>query len=182
MEPLHLIIDGSDNLGKTTALQLLSEHLKLPIIKMPNMQTYIKKGDVEKYSQLFSETIIQFKQYPFLMDRGFTSSLVYSKIFGRDYNFEYLYGIEEELNPLVVIFTGRHKNPMNEEVTYKSFCKDKIFNEEQKAQVDAEFCNLAGEKGYPLIEVFGKTPLTIMNEVIKKIEFIALQGSSQMKV
>ena len=169
MKPLHLILDGSDCLGKTTVLELLSTHLKTPIIKMPNMQAYIEKGDAESYSQLFNETIIQFKQYSFLLDRGFTSSEVYSKLFGRKYDLGYLKNIKEDLNPTVVILTGRHRNPMNQKISYHSFIKDKIFTEEQKAKVDAEFCRLAEERGYPLIEVYSKKPLTVMHEILKHV-------------
>lgn len=169
MKPLHLIIDGSDNLGKTTVLSLLSQRIGLPIIKMPNMKDYIEMDKAEVFSKLFNETVVQFVQYPFLLDRGYTSSQVYSKLFGRKFDLGYLKDTEEALQPKIIIFTGRHRNGMTGEVTYKSFCKDKIFNEEEKSKIDEEFCNMAEERGYPLIEVNGRTPLSIVEMIQKMI-------------
>ena len=169
MKPLHIIIDGSDNLGKTTLLNSLSKQLDLPILKMPNMKKYIKNGDVEEFSRLFNETIIQFAKYPFLMDRCYTSSLVYNEIFKRGGDMLYLEEIEQALDPIVIILTGRHKNAMDQSISYKSFCKDPIYNEEEKAKVDEEFCRLAKDRGYILIEVIGKTPLKIFEEVMNEI-------------
>lgn len=165
--PLHLVIDGSDNLGKTTILNMLSEKLQLPIVKMPNMQRYIKDGNAEQFSQLFNETVVQFAQYPFLLDRGYSSSLVYSKLFGRSYDLSYLRGTEEVLKPTFVILTGRRR--INDEITYTSFCKDPIFDDEQKAKIDEAFCELASANNWPLVEVWGKTPEQILQEVLIKI-------------
>jgi len=167
MKLLHLIIDGSENLGKTTVLTLLSKKLDLPIIKMPNMQDYIKNNQAEVFSKLFNETVVQFAQYSFLLDRGYTSSQVYSKLFGRDFDLGYLKDTEEILKPKIIIFTGRHKNAMNGTVTYKSFCKDKIFDEEQKSKIDEEFCRLAEERGYTLIEVIDRRPLAIAEQILE---------------
>lgn len=162
--PLHLVIDGSDNLGKTTILNMLSEKLQLPIVKMPNMSRYIKDGNAEQFSQLFNETVVQFAQYPFLLDRGYSSSVVYSKLFGRSYDLSYLQGTEEALKPTFVILTGRRR--INDEITYTSFCKDPIFDDEQKGKIDEAFCELASVNGWPLIEVWGKTPEQIFEEVL----------------
>lgn len=167
-KPIHIIIDGSDNLGKTTILRMLSKEMELPVIKMPNMQTYIENNNAEAFSKLFNETIVQFKQFSFLLDRGFTSSQVYSELFGREFDLGYLKDTEKILDPKIVIFTGRHKNQEGK-TEYFSFCDDPIFSKAQKNMVDEKFCELAEKKGYVLIEVHNKTPLSIMMEVLSKI-------------
>lgn len=166
MKPLHLIIDGSDNLGKTTVLKILSEELGLPVIKMPNMGEYIKKNSPEEFSKLFNETIIQFKEHSFLLDRGYTSSLVYSKVFGRQFRLSYIDYIEKELDPVVIILTGRYTDPLSQKTRYRSFCEDPIFSENDKAEIDIQFCNLAKKMNYPLIEVMGKTPFEVSREIL----------------
>lgn len=165
--PMHIILDGSDNLGKTTTLNMLSEKLQLPVIKMPNMKEYIERDMTEQMSQLFSETIVQFKDYPFLMDRGYCSSIVYSKVFNRTFDLSYIDKINEELRPKIIIFTGRDKH--GQIYKYKSFCNDPIYHTGQKMEIDAAFCKYAETNGYPLIEVWGKTTKQILQEVLLKI-------------
>lgn len=167
MKPLHLIIDGSDNLGKTTVIDILSKELKLPVVKMPNMKEYIKNNNPEEFSKLFNETIVQFAEYPFILDRGFTSSLVYSKVFNRKFDLSYIKKIEEILTPTVIILTGRHV--VGGIVSYVSFCKDPIYKEAEKRDIDKAFCNLAYDNNYPLISVGGKTSRQITDEVLEFI-------------
>lgn len=164
--PLHLLIDGSDNLGKTTVVNLLSRKLDLPIIKMPNTAEYIEKGNVEEFSKFYNETIVQFAEFSFIMDRGFPSSLVYSKVFHRENNLEYLGNIEQKLNPIIVILTGLEEGKTG----VVSFQKDPIWSDNQKTRIDAEYVNLAMAREYTLVCVAYKTPQQICNEIIKLTE------------
>ena len=159
-KPLHLIIDGSDNLGKTTVANLLSRRLQLPIIKMPRTQEYFKLGLAEEFSRFYNETLIQFSEYSFIMDRGFPSSLVYGKKYKRDFDFSYIDNIEQILKPKVFIFTSENR---------KSFCKDVIISEEDKLDIDIEYRNLVYKKTYYLLDVDGKSPLEICNEIIENL-------------
>ena len=169
--PLHLIIDGSDNLGKTTIINLLSRKLDLPVIKMTNMGEYIKDGDAEKYSRLYNETIVQFSEFNFIMDRGFTSSLVYSEVFARTDDLSYIKNIEQKLKPIVFILTGRTNliNDYHKGIRYTSFSSDPIYQIEEKQEIDESFCKLSEEKRYHIVEVFGKSPLEICNEIIEQL-------------
>src|SRR3990167_10551440 len=152
MKTLHLIIDGSDNLGKTTVIDMLSKELDLPIIKMPHeLHNVDIKNHVEEFSKFFSYVVVQFRKYPFIMDRGFTSSEVYSKVFNRGFYISYTGEIEELLDPKIFIFTGRVKNPETHQFDYTSFCKDKTFNDYEKIKIDKEFCELAKRRKYHLI-------------------------------
>ena len=154
-KPLHILLDGTDNVGKTTMCQLLSDKLRLPIIKMPNMPEYLKKGQAEEFSKLFNETIVQFKDTDFILDRGFTSSLVYSAVFNRDFDLSYLAQIEKELNPVVFILTGH------------PFATDEIYNTSQQERIDERFRLLAEIKKYHIVEVNDKTPEQIVNRILE---------------
>lgn len=159
--PLHIIIDGPDNTGKSTICQLLSKRLHIPTVKMPNMKEYIEKGSTEEFSKLFNETLIQFKQYDFILDRGFTSSLAYSLVHNRPFDLSYIDKIEEELEPEVFILTGLTPN-----LNFEYFDLDEIYTKEQTVEVDKAFTNLATDREYDIIPVYGKTPDEIVENIL----------------
>lgn len=167
-KPRHIIIDGSDGLGKTTILEKVSLILNFPIIKMPNMKQYIEENNAEQFSMLFNQTVIQFAQYPFLLDRGYTSSLVYSKLFGRKFDLGYLKDTEEILKPLVIIFTGEYTDPCGK-TDYISFRGDDLFSSKEQKRIDREFCRLSRLREYPLVHVCNKTLLQVTEEVLRII-------------
>lgn len=155
---LHLLIDGADKLGKSTVCQMLSRYYNIPIIKMPNMKEYIKKGSPEEFSKLFNETVIQFAEYDFILDRGFTSSLVYSKVFKRDFDLSYIDKIEQILKPEVHILIGQR------------FSIDDVYNVNEVNLIDKKFYDLAVMKGYHKIIVDNKSPIEICQEIISSVQ------------
>ena len=164
-EPLHILIDGSDKKGKTTVIQMLSRKLDLPIVKMPNMPEYIEKNQAEEFSKLFNETIVQFSEYDFIMDRGFTSSIVYSKVFDRKFDLAYIKNIEKRLKPQIFILTGDR------------FGHDEIVEVNLNShQIDLGYIELAEREGYTVINVNGKTPIEICNTILEKL---SLEEESQ---
>lgn len=166
-QPIHLLLDGSDRLGKTTVVNLLSRMTQLPIIKMPNMSAYIKGDNPEEFSKLFNEVIVQFAETSFILDRGFTSSLVYSKVFNRPFDLSYINNIEQILKPKVFIFTGRVFHSPSPR--FLRLGNDEIFKDNLLTEIDREFTFLAEERGYNLIEVYRKSPIEICNEILEKI-------------
>ena len=166
-KPLHLLIDGADKLGKTTVIEILKRQLNLPVIKMPNMKEYIENNNAEEFSKLFNETIVQFAEYSFIMDRGFTSSIVYSAVFDRDFKLGYISNIEQILDPNVIILTGYNRQIGR---AGESFGKDEIVkNEINRDKIEKEFNKLADRRGYTLIDVKGKSPIQICNEIITSL-------------
>lgn len=107
-----VLIDGPDGTGKTTVAKRISETLEIPYVKMPNMVEYFNKNSAEEFSKLFNETIVQFADCSFVLDRGFTSSLVYSHVYKRDFDLSYIDKIHKELNPLVIILTATQEKIM----------------------------------------------------------------------
>jgi hypothetical protein len=162
-KPIHILIDGADNTGKTTVCKILGEKLKLPVIKMPNMKDYIKNHSAEEFSKLFNETIIQFKKYDFILDRGFTSSLAYSKVHDRDFDLSYIEEIEKQLDPKVFIFTG-----MNES-GFEYFQEDDVYTHDQNIAVDKAFIELSLKRGYKLLISKDVEPVVLANTICRSI-------------
>ena len=158
------MIDAVDGVGKTTVCNILSEKLNAPVIKMPNMHQYFKEGNAEVFSKLFNQTIVQFKQYSFIMDRGFLSSIVYSKIYNRDFDLSYLREIEEELACKIIVLTARP------EVFLARKANDEIIKNEFRIKLNEEYVNLAKERGYIIIDTSDMTPEEVSDEVLKKIQ------------
>lgn len=159
--PIHILIDGPDKVGKTTVIKMLSDQLNIPVIKMTNMKDYLtgslSENKAEEFSKLFNETLIQFKDSSFIMDRGFTSSIVYSRVFNRSFDLSYLDDIEQILQPKVFILTGTR------------FDDDDVYSNAQMEIVNAEFCNLALERGYNLVSNTRKTPFGVVVEIINSL-------------
>ena len=159
-KPLHLLIDGRDKVGKSTVCHLLSRKLDLPIIKMPNMKEYFHKATAEEFSKLFNETIVQFSESSFILDRGFPSSMVYSKVFARDFDLDYIRTIQDKLKPIVIILDGTiHDRDDIKEVDDKTL------------DIHLAYRQLADDPGndYILLNVTDKTPTEVCNEILEKI-------------
>jgi len=159
IKPLHILIDGADGTGKTTLVQMLGRYYDIPTIKMPVPQSEVRSGPIEELSEMFNKTIMQFHETDFILDRGFTSSIVYSKVFDRGYNLDYLKNIEQALNPQIFIITSG--NPMR---------SDDIYSPDEVANVDSEFRILANDRGYTVIYVDGKTITEVRDEIITELE------------
>lgn len=165
-KPQHIIIDGADGTGKSTVVQMLSRKYNLPIIKMPVPQDKVRTEVIEPLSEMFNKTIVQFHENDFIMDRGFTSSIVYSRVFERTHNLNYIHNIEQILDPVVIIMSAF------EEGTNYSLRDDDIYNQHEIDKVDREFLRLADEKNYPVIYVKGKSLIQVVNEAIDIIEHL----------
>lgn len=156
--PLHIIIDGADKLGKTTVVNMLSRKLNLPIIKMPNSKEYIKKGTIEEMSRLFNETIVQFAEFSFIMDRGFTSSIVYSKLEDRKIDLGYLRNIENILKPKIFVLTGSIKN------------EDDVYSNEDQLKINDIFEEIVLSTRSYGIKVDNLSPFDICQKIITYLE------------
>jgi len=153
-----LIIDGADKLGKTTVVKMLSRKLNLPIIKMPDSKEFIKDGSIEKVSKFFNESLIQFQEFSFIMDRGFTSSRVYSEVFDRVANLRYIENIENILDPRIFILVGEKKE------------KDDLQEvNENWSDINSGFTSLAETKSYGIISTTDRSPLEICNNILENL-------------
>lgn len=159
----QIMIDAVDGCGKTTVCEILSKKLGWPIVKMPSMPEYFKKGMTEEFSKLFNDTIVQFSHVNFIMDRGYTSSLVYSKIYNRDFDLSYLEDIEAKLNNKVIILTG------DDEELFRRRPSDEIIKKEFRAGLNAEYVRLAKERNYQLIDTTHLSPEQVADEILKTL-------------
>lgn len=157
-QPLHLLIDGADKLGKTTVIQLLSRQLNLPVIKMPESKRFIEGDNIEVASKFFNQVVTQFQEYSFIMDRGFPSSIVYSKVFNREVDLSYIENVEGILKCRVVILVGSMKSVDDIEAV-----------NEKWHRINQMYTDLAGQRGYVLINVDGLTPIEVCNKILESL-------------
>lgn len=142
-EPKHIIIDGPDGVGKSTVCDLLSKSSGYPIIRMADSAKYFSDPQfLEIMARQFNETVSQFAKYPFIMDRGYPTSLVYSKIFNRKGDLSYIKDIEYKLNPHVYILS--RKEP---------FADDPLLNRELYPKAMELYLDLAQDRNYKVIDI-----------------------------
>lgn len=156
-----LLVDGPDGTGKSTVCSILSRNLELPVVKMPNMKKYFELGLTEEFSELFNETILQFKDRSFILDRGFPSSLVYNKVYNRGANLEYLKNFEDRLGCQVFILYG------DDQVLFERRPQDEIISREKRIEVNAEYQRLAKDRGWSRIDTTSRFP----DEVARQIQY-----------
>jgi dCMP deaminase len=100
-----IIFDDVDQGGKTTMAKRLSEYLGITYIKLKNINiednNYIKDGvSISTHSQI--ETVLQLYEKgvikDVILDRFHVSEFVYSKLFNRVYNNNYIREVENRLS------------------------------------------------------------------------------------
>jgi thymidylate kinase len=104
---MHIICEGLDNSGKSTLIDNLIKHYKLPFIKLhyygPPFKD--KEKDIKFDMKLYSEMASIFNSYEnVIADRSHLGSLVYSPIY-RGHNGEHVLEIEKYLPEDTILFT-----------------------------------------------------------------------------
>lgn len=155
-QPLHIIIDGVDKVGKSTVCKLLSEKLGIRLIKMQNMSEHLKTNP-ELASQAFNESLYNFKDLDFIMDRGYPSSIIYSDLFRRNYNLSYVNEWVKEMKPKVFILIGEPRS------------KDEFVDENQQAILMSMYFDFSVDRDWKRIEVDDKTPDQVVEEILKQL-------------
>lgn len=156
--PIHVIIDGADKTGKSTVCNLLSKFYKIPVVKMKDMKTHFD-GNPETASEVFNKTVQQFKDYPFILDRGYPTSLVYSEQFGRVYDFGYIRDFIKEVKPLVVILTSK-----------KARKEDDLIAKHDVDAIRELYTECSESHGWEIIDCTDMTPIKTADEIRKLIE------------
>lgn len=162
---MNIILEGPDGCGKTTVAGMLSHSMGIPIIKMPNMKKYFDLDLTEEFSELYNKTVCQFKQYDFIQDRGFPSSVVYSKVYGRNIDLMEIAQIQHNLNPDVFILVA------TDEILKQRRPVDEIISDEFRSKINSEYRNLANTMGYHLIDTSNLNPAQVCDEITKKLVY-----------
>jgi len=159
-----LIIDGVDGVGKTTVCRRLSEKLGFPVIKMPGMKEYFDNS-AEKMSKYFNSIVEQFNPGQFILDRGYPSSLVYSKIFERQDNLGYIPSHCKTLSAKVFILTAESATLSLRKA------KDEIpsITQEKRIVLDQEYKFLANFMRWEIIDTTELTTEETCQKIIEKI-------------
>ena len=155
-KPLHLIIDGADKVGKSTVCKLLAEKLKIPVIKMQDMPKYFSKNP-EPASEIYNKTIVQFKDYAFIQDRGYPSSIVYSTLYNRHYPLNYLNDMIRELEPVVFILEATPR------------AKDDIVSKKDQNKLRDMYMYYTRVYNWNLLMCDEKTPDQICDMILKQL-------------
>lgn len=155
--PIHIIIDGADKTGKSTVCRILRDQLEIPLIKMEDMPRYFKDR-AEESSEIFNKTISQFKDYSFICDRGYPSSLVYTNYFKRNYNLDYLNTIIRRLTPQVFILRGEIRDT------------DELVQSMAQKEINELYGEFSKLFDWNEINTTGKTPEEIALEITAKLK------------
>ena len=123
--PLHIMIEGPDGAGKSTIAEHLSVKLGLPI-RVMYTNKHIFETCIEECSEIFNRMLADLKDTSFILPRGFISSLVYSKVYKRNYDLNYIEHVAKLLTP-VVIYLQVDKDVIRKRKE-DQFTNDKIFD------------------------------------------------------
>jgi thymidylate kinase len=103
-----IFIEGPDGSGKTELVNRLNRGGYGPIVRLPKSQEFFKKGNIEEASWIFNNTIGQLiSKCNFIVDRGYFSSLVYSKIYKRKTDLSYIWDIHKKLKPIIIFLDAK---------------------------------------------------------------------------
>lgn len=155
-----IIVEGVDGSGKTSVCELLSKATGYPIVKMPRMKEFFS-NNAEEMSKFFNEIIVQIPR-GFVLDRGFPSSLVYSKVYNREFDLSYIKDIEKKLKANIFILTATEK-------ILKSRKNDEIIQGEMLYRINEEYLKLAVSKNWKVIDTSNITPSQVSEIILATI-------------
>jgi thymidylate kinase len=153
---LHIIIEGSDKTGKSKVCKKLSKLLDLPIIKMPDMDRYFST-EPEEFSEMFNKTVAQFAHTPFIMDRGYPSSIIYSSYFKRLYDLSYLEEVTKKLKAKVFVLDVKPRE------------QDDLINPLQQDQIRELYIEFANNYDWSIIYCENRSVSDICETIIDLI-------------
>lgn len=98
MKQRIILFCGHDNSGKTTIAEQLSKEIKIPYFKNPNTNEYFKnKNNIDRLNieaKLEYEFLKQTK-YSLIRDRGYICEYVYSKVYDRKTDYDFIIKLNE---------------------------------------------------------------------------------------
>jgi len=116
------IFDGPDGCGKTTLAKRISKELNMPYHKNPYEHGEWKHPDRYKlmlrYTDLYFLTYLKNSRNDVCLDRSWTTEWVYSQVFNRGNDFEFLHKLDDLLSSIensVLIITTRTNLPNQED-------------------------------------------------------------------
>ena len=87
-----IVFEGLDGAGKSTLMKIISRKLKIPIIKplTINKKIFMNSEKLEEYAELINKCLMNFKKFNFILNRNFSGSIIYSKVYKRKYDLKYI--------------------------------------------------------------------------------------------
>jgi thymidylate kinase len=111
--PLVVAVEGVDRCGKTTLLKNMMViepfkfwpmfKLQVPPAVLSGIDTVVGGQTIEAYARAFNDALVTMrKTISFLTDRSFVSSIIYSTLFGRPIDWQYVTHLATELAPIII--------------------------------------------------------------------------------
>ena len=136
IKTLHIIVEGADGIGKSTLSKKLSTKLKLPLLRMVKAKKAFTSDTIEDLSIVFNHTLLQLKDTNYVVDRGPISSIIFSKVYERTDDLEYIYSICEKINPLAIYLTSTDRQQM-----FNQRKKDRLIDTAHRKKIYKEYAN-----------------------------------------
>lgn len=129
-----IFIEGPDGAGKTELVKKLQDEGYGPIVRLPKSQEFFKKGNIEEASWIFNNTLAQLtNKNSFIVDRGYFSSLVYSKVYKRKTDLSYIWNIHKKLKPIVIFLDAK------DSILFKRRPVDAVIKSKERLKVNDEY-------------------------------------------
>lgn len=159
------MIEGPDGIGKSTLSKKLSSKLKLPLLRMVKAKKAFTNDTIEDLSIVFNHTLLQLKDTNYIVDRGPISSIVFSRVYKRTDDLEYIYSICEKINPLVIYLTSTDRQQMftqrKKDILIDTTHRNKIYTEYNK------FFKTQNAINYLKINIKNKTRQEVLDTVLQ---------------
>jgi thymidylate kinase len=166
------MVDGPDCAGKSTIVQGLKDHFNFRLIKQPVSKS-LWKSCIEENSEVFNHILAQFGDVDMIVDRGFPSSFVYSKVFKRKYNLSYVKDCVKFYKDLIIIHVTCSEDVLNNRYTLRW---DKVIKWEELMKIRLEYIDFFKKQclGFKVVEIDTSidSPETSIEKAISKIEEI----------
>jgi thymidylate kinase len=158
---IHIMIEGVDGVGKTSVCNLLSEKLDIRVVRM-NAHKYFY-STIEEASRMFNDLLCQFEKFSFIMDRGYVSSIVYSKVYERNSDLSYLDEVNNILRPEVIILTA------TPEKLFERSPSDKVVDNDKRIPIQEEYIRFGRSHDLKIIDTTNLTIEEVCQEILKNL-------------
>lgn len=178
---MKLIIEGPDNVGKSTLIRALLKEFQYPFLCMHSYAppTSAKPNDIELFHLSLYESMFQvFKSQKYVIsDRFYPGSFVYSKLYNRGISGDFVLDLESKnidiLNDCILIVLIDTPENLVKREDGLSIEKDISYKIEE-VKLYKRFFNISKVKNKILIDVNGINPDNLSEIVQEKIREVYL--------
>jgi len=158
-----IVFEGLDGTGKTTTAEMFSDRTGWPLTKMSCASTH--RYAIEEMSKVYNYVLFDLRRFNFVSDRAFLSTIVYHKVYRREFDISYIYDTLELIKNdviFVVFLYEQYRTSDNiirpeyyDEIasSYKSVVKDLIAKQYNVITVEKQFETVEDRIDYIIAEL-----------------------------